>query len=164
MYSNHLNTGLFWYSNGRFVSDCQMVRDLNGGLTTELKKVFMVPNVRYSNGPPSHVTLSLENWTPILSSILMILVLRFLVFKCYRNHLPGKENFCLNAFLSNAEQNRFELWTFFRNLSSNCHERFCPNRRCVRFHFWPEKKLFWRKIKKNFKSSIPLHSKLKLPQ
>ena len=25
-YSNHLNAGLVWYSNGRFVSDCQMVQ------------------------------------------------------------------------------------------------------------------------------------------
>ena len=25
IYSNHLNTGLVWYSNGRFVSGCQMV-------------------------------------------------------------------------------------------------------------------------------------------
>ena len=31
-YSNHLNTGLVWYSNGRFVSGCQMVWYLNGGL------------------------------------------------------------------------------------------------------------------------------------
>ena len=33
MYSNHLNTWLVWYSNGRFVSRCQMVR-----LKTGLKK------------------------------------------------------------------------------------------------------------------------------
>ena len=31
-YSNHLNTGLGWYSNGRFVSGCQMIRYLNDGL------------------------------------------------------------------------------------------------------------------------------------
>ena len=31
-YSNHLNTGLVWYWNGRFVSGCQMVWYLNGGL------------------------------------------------------------------------------------------------------------------------------------
>ena len=31
-------TGLVWYSNGRFVSGCQNVRYLNGGLKTGLKK------------------------------------------------------------------------------------------------------------------------------
>ena len=31
-YSNHLNTGLVWYLNGRFVSGCQIVRLSNGGL------------------------------------------------------------------------------------------------------------------------------------
>ena len=29
----------------------------------------MVPNVRYSNGPPSYVTVSFEYQTPILSGI-----------------------------------------------------------------------------------------------
>ena len=38
LYSNHLNTGLVWYSNGRFVSGCQMVRYSNGGQKTGLKK------------------------------------------------------------------------------------------------------------------------------
>ena len=38
MYSNHLNTELVWYLNSRFVSGCQMVRYLNGGLKTVLKK------------------------------------------------------------------------------------------------------------------------------
>ena len=37
-YSNHLKTGLVWYSNGRFVSVCQTVRYLNCGLKTRLKK------------------------------------------------------------------------------------------------------------------------------
>ena len=36
--SNHLNTGLVWYSNGRFVSCCQMVRYSNGGVKTRLNK------------------------------------------------------------------------------------------------------------------------------
>ena len=40
-YSNHLNTGLVWYSNGRFVSGCQMVRYSNGGLKTGLKKACL---------------------------------------------------------------------------------------------------------------------------
>ena len=37
-YSNHLNTGPIWYSNGRFVSGCQMVWYSNVGLKTGLKK------------------------------------------------------------------------------------------------------------------------------
>ena len=44
-------------SNDRFVFDCHMVQYSNGGLKTELKKsLFMVQNVRYSNGSPSHMT------------------------------------------------------------------------------------------------------------
>ena len=31
-YSNHLNTWLVWYSNGRFVLGCQIIRYSNGGL------------------------------------------------------------------------------------------------------------------------------------
>ena len=42
-YSNHVNNGLVWYSNGRFVSGCQMVRYLNGGLKTGLKKTVYGP-------------------------------------------------------------------------------------------------------------------------
>ena len=42
-YSNHLNTGLVWYSKGRFVSGCQMVWYLNGGLKTRLKKLVSGP-------------------------------------------------------------------------------------------------------------------------
>ena len=38
LYSNHLNTGLVWYSNGRFMSGCQMVWYLNGGLKNGLKE------------------------------------------------------------------------------------------------------------------------------
>ena len=40
-YSNHLNTGLVWYSNSRFVSGCQMVWNLNGGLKTGLIKACL---------------------------------------------------------------------------------------------------------------------------
>ena len=32
IYSNHLETGLVWYSNVRFVSGCCMVQYLNDGL------------------------------------------------------------------------------------------------------------------------------------
>ena len=35
-YSKHLNTGLVWYLNGRFVFDCQRARYLNGGQKTGL--------------------------------------------------------------------------------------------------------------------------------
>ena len=38
LYTNYLNTGLVWYLIGRFVSGCQKVQDLNGGLKTGLKK------------------------------------------------------------------------------------------------------------------------------
>ena len=40
-YSNHLKTGLVWYSNGRFVSGYQMVQYLSGGLKTGLKKACL---------------------------------------------------------------------------------------------------------------------------
>ena len=40
-YRTHLNTELVWYSNGRFVSGCQMVRYLNGDLKTLLKKAYL---------------------------------------------------------------------------------------------------------------------------
>ena len=54
-YSNPLNAGLIWYPNGRLVPGCQIVRYSNGGLKTGLKSLFMVQNVRYLNGPPSHL-------------------------------------------------------------------------------------------------------------
>ena len=40
-YSSHLKTRLVWYSNGIFVSGCQMVWYLNGGLKTGLKKACL---------------------------------------------------------------------------------------------------------------------------
>ena len=40
-YSSHLNTRLVWYSNGRFVSSCRLVRYSNGGLKTGLKKACL---------------------------------------------------------------------------------------------------------------------------
>ena len=48
---NHLNTGLVWYSNVRFVlvSSCQMLQYSNGGLKTGLKKYVYDLNVRYSD-------------------------------------------------------------------------------------------------------------------
>ena len=42
-YSNHLNTGLVWYTNGRIVSSCQMVWYSNGGLKTGLKNPVYGP-------------------------------------------------------------------------------------------------------------------------
>ena len=43
-YSNHLNTGQVWCSNGRFVSGCQMVQYSNDGLKTGLKKPVYCSN------------------------------------------------------------------------------------------------------------------------
>ena len=57
LYCNHLNTGQVWYSNGSFVSGCQMVLCLNGGLKIGLKKsLIKVKNVWYLNGLTGHVT------------------------------------------------------------------------------------------------------------
>ena len=42
IYSNHLNNGLVWYLNSRYVFGCQMVQYSNGGLKTGLKKPAMV--------------------------------------------------------------------------------------------------------------------------
>ena len=54
-----------------------MVRYSNGGLKNRTEKsLFVVQNVRYYNGPPSHVTLPFEYQT----SILMNLVFRCSVF------------------------------------------------------------------------------------
>ena len=76
-----LNTRLVWYSNGRFVSGCEMVRYSNGDLKTRQKKAFTVQNVRYSNGQPSHVTLPFEYLTPILFGIQMNLLFKCSVFR-----------------------------------------------------------------------------------
>ena len=46
-----------------------------------LKACYVVQNVWYSNGPPSHVTLTFEYRTPILSDIQMNPVFRCLVFR-----------------------------------------------------------------------------------
>ena len=43
---------------------CPVVKWWSENLTE--KGLFMVQNVRYSNGPPSHVTLPFEYGTPIL--------------------------------------------------------------------------------------------------
>ena len=40
-YTNHLKTGLVWYSNGGFVSGCQMIWYSNSGLKTGLKKAYL---------------------------------------------------------------------------------------------------------------------------
>ena len=42
-HSNRLNTGLVWYSNGRFVLVCQMAQYPNGGLKSALKKPVYGP-------------------------------------------------------------------------------------------------------------------------
>ena len=41
IYSDHLSTKRVWYSNGRFVSGCQMVWYVNGGLKTSLRKACL---------------------------------------------------------------------------------------------------------------------------
>ena len=46
------------------------------------KTLFMVQNVRYSNGPNSQVTLPFEYWTPILSCIQIVTVVRYLDSRC----------------------------------------------------------------------------------
>ena len=51
-----------WYSNGRFVSGCQMVV-----WKPDWKSLFVVQNVWYLNGPPSHMTLPFEYRTPMYS-------------------------------------------------------------------------------------------------
>ena len=50
-------------------SGIQMVWYSNGGLKTGMKKACMVQNVRYSNGPPSHVTVLFEYRVPMMSGI-----------------------------------------------------------------------------------------------
>ena len=44
------------------------------------KRLFMVQNARYWNGPPSHVTLPFEYLTPLLSSIKLNPVFRWLLY------------------------------------------------------------------------------------
>ena len=68
-YSNHLNTGLVWYSNGRFVNSCQMVWYSNGNLKTGLKKPVYGPKCTIFEWLPSHVTLLFDYQTPSLSGI-----------------------------------------------------------------------------------------------
>ena len=80
-YSNHLNTGLVWYSNGQFVSGSQMVV-----WKPDWKSLFIIQSVQYLNGLPSHKTLPFEYRIPILSGIQMIpeyrcSVFRWLLFK-----------------------------------------------------------------------------------
>ena len=69
IYSNHLDTGLVWDLDGRFVSGCQMVRHQMVVWKPVWKSLFMVQNVRYTNGLPSHMILPFEYRTPILSGI-----------------------------------------------------------------------------------------------
>ena len=80
--SNHLNTRLVRYSDGRFVSSCQTVRYSNGGLKTGLKKDCLRSKMS------SHVTLPFEYRTSKLSdievsSIQMVTVVRSLDFTFY---------------------------------------------------------------------------------
>ena len=56
------------------MSGCQMFQYLKGGLKTRLKSLFMVQNVKYSNGQPSHTAKTFEYQTPKLSGIQMLTV------------------------------------------------------------------------------------------
>ena len=47
----------------------------------QTEKLFLVQNVLYSNGPPSHVTLPCEYRTPILSGIQVFGIQIVTVFK-----------------------------------------------------------------------------------
>ena len=56
---NHLNTGLVWYLNGRFVFVCQMVRYSNVDLKTGLKKHVFGPKCLVFKWSANQVTLPL---------------------------------------------------------------------------------------------------------
>ena len=73
IYSNHLKTGLVWYSNGRFVSGCQMVQYLNGGLKTMLKKPVY--------GPKCQVWILNCELQPMLSNIIWSVPFEYQIFK-----------------------------------------------------------------------------------
>ena len=63
-FSNHLNTGLVWSSNCRFVSSCHMVQDLIGGLKTGLKKPVYCPKCpvfKWSARSPDFTIWILDN-------------------------------------------------------------------------------------------------------
>ena len=63
-FSNHLNAGLVWSSNGRFVSSCHMVQDLIGGLKTGLKKPVYCPKCpvfKWSARSPDFTIWILDN-------------------------------------------------------------------------------------------------------
>ena len=110
-YSNHLNTGLVWYLNGRFVSGCQ-TNLLSNSLVFEWgsenrtkKTLFMVQNVRYSNGLLSQMTLPFEYRTPQLSGIQVnpvfgCLVFRWLLYR-YNWHWSWPGDSLLVMWLSN---------------------------------------------------------------
>ena len=100
-YSNHLNIGLFWYLNGRFVSGCQMVWYSNGGLKTGQKKPVYDPKCQvfewstkshdnHLNTRHPHCTVS--RWLLYMS---FMYVQRFLVVMC-------KEG--LGSFINDAMQ------------------------------------------------------------
>ena len=74
MYSDYLNTGLVWYSNSRFVSGCQMVRYLNGGLKTGLKKPVYGPKCPAFKWSAKSCDFTIQ--TPILSGIQTNLCIR----------------------------------------------------------------------------------------
>ena len=58
----------------------------------------MVQNVRYLNGPPSHVTLLFEYQTPIVSSNQMNQVFRLLLNNSDANSLDPRQHFDVSDF------------------------------------------------------------------
>ena len=80
--SNHLNTGLVWYSNGRFVSVDQMVHFSNSGLKTGLKKACLRSKMS-----------GIWNRTPILSGVQVfgIQMVTVLLFSNLSLFLPQNE-------------------------------------------------------------------------
>ena len=55
-YSNHLNTGLAWYSNGRFVSGCQMAWYLNGEYRTPILASLQMSLVFRCSATPAELS------------------------------------------------------------------------------------------------------------
>ena len=80
-YSNHLNTRLVWYSNGIFVSGCQMVRFFEWWSENWTEKACLWSKMSGVRIVRQVMWLPFEYWTPILSGIQMNLVLRCWVFR-----------------------------------------------------------------------------------
>ena len=78
------------------------------------KRLLMVQNVRYLNGPPSHVASPFEYRTQILSSIQMNMVFRWLLYSL------------------NTNRNRCRLFQVVRARLQDCHSQYSGAFDCVR--------------------------------